>query len=832
MAQCISCGFDRNRTGAKFCLNCGARLTFLASGDVLQGRYRIVTLLGKGGMGAVCLAEDIQTFGSRCVVKELTDYFNPADPSEVTKARKRFEDEARTLAQLNHPSIPEVRDYFSQAGRNYMVMEFIEGENLEDRLAREGKPLALEEVIQYAIQVCRVLEYLGAQQPPLVHHDIKPANIVVNREANTVSLVDFGTAKVRFVQAGGQLGKDQSSVYGTIGYAPQEQYGDKPKTEPRSDVYALGATLYHLLTGDDPSDHPFHFQINSLPTAVRRVLEEALQSNVQQRPGAKQMRQGLEAIETKAAPFYFRSGAAAHNLAELVESCDRNWEDARFHFYRQDFENWLRTSLHRHDLVSKVLPIRQRGGDEDAGLEEFLHTLDPALAPPTPDVSPSTLDFGSLEVGQTGKKTLKISNKTGRGHLSGHIVVDPPVVWLQVPDKFSGNVLAVEATVDTSGQKEGSRLHTKIQIQTPHVPSVEIPVRAHVALVWRKLFLTLLKFVTVGALTSAGLAYLMAQAVLPSFSWAVSDSLLGSLGLLAALIGLIVGARLGHGKGFSWKGCVLGGALSYPVLGYAYHVLALQFMILQRWGGDEAAYLGFALLGIWIGSVLGFYQGLRKARRKGWAAIVSLLVVLAPIAMFWRTGMLDLRNAYMRLGGSEVPVPYVVFAGSEPSPTPLPISTPAPTRRYATNTPTRLHLTSTPTARPTRTPTPTQRKVTSTPTRAPAVPPTLPPPCPHAEARITSPGVNAMLKGIVQIRGTANIRDFQFYKVEFGAGDKPSTWSVIGDNVVRERVVDDVLVTWDTGRLPPGVYTLQLTVVDITGNFPFPPCKVKVNVAR
>jgi len=91
--------------------------------------------------------------------------------------------------------------------------------------------------------------------------------------------------------------------------------------------------------------------------------------------------------------------------------------------------------------------------------------------------------------------------------------------------------------------------------------------------------------------------------------------------------------------------------------------------------------------------------------------------------------------------------------------------------------------------------------------------------------------VNAVLKGVVQIRGTANIRDFQFYKVEFGIGDKPWAWSVIGDNVVRKPVVDDLLVTWDTSKVPPGVYTLQLTVVDITGNYP-PPCKVTVSVVR
>ena len=848
---CPRCGFP-NRAVARYCGQCGIDLrglTFvyvpLRAGQTLKSgtyAYKVLRPLGKGGMGAVYLATQTLVGKERhCVIKEMLDYADPVDQDAVRKAQQRFQEEAATLVELNHAGIPQIYDYFSESGRNYIAMQFIEGESLEKRLSHEdeqgqwvkGSVQPVEQVVHWGIQLCHVLEYLARRKPPVIHHDIKPANIILNKATGEVRLVDFGTAKARLtVQPAGQMGVRKSSVYGTAGYAAPEMYPPRSESEPRSDVYALGATLYHLLTDDDPRDHPFQLpKLTSLPAGIRRVLEGTLELDVKQRLTATQMRQKLEAIEVKATPFHFRSGVAAHNMAELVELCDRHWEDAKLHFYRQDFENWLRTSLHRHDLVSKVLPIRQRGGDQDAGLEEFLHVLDPALTPPAPDVSPPSLDFGSLEVGQTKKKVLKISNKARRGYLSGQIVVDPPVTWLQVPDSFSSNAVTIEATVDTSDQKEGSRLHTRIQVQTPYVSPVEIPVRAHVALVWRRLCLTLLKFVAGGTLASAGLAYVMAQAVLPSFSWTVSDSLMGGFGLVAVLIGLMAGAILGHGKDFSWKGCLLGGALSYPVVGYAYYILTLQFLTMRRWGGDETAYLSFVLLGIWIGSVLGFYQGLRKARRKGWAVFVSLLVALAPIAVFGATRMVDLRNAYVHLGDSEVPVPYVVFAGSEPVPPPLPTATPTPTRRYATSTPTRPYRTSTPTSRPRATSTPTRRVAIPTPTRAPAVPPTLPPACPHVEARITSPGVNATLKGVVQIKGIADIPDFQFYKVEFGVGDKPSTWSVIGDNVVRKRVVDDVLVTWDTGKVPPGVYTLQLTVVNITGNYPSP-CKVKVSVVR
>jgi serine/threonine protein kinase len=848
---CPRCGFP-NRATAKYCSQCGIDLrgpTFvyvpLRVGQTLKSgtyAYKVLQPLGKGGMGAVYLATQTLVGRERhCVIKEMLDYVDPANPGAVRKAQQRFREEAATLVELNHVGIPQIYDYFSESGRNYIAMQFIEGESLDKRLSHEdeqgqcvkGSAQPVERVVRWGIQLCRVLEYLAERKPPVIHHDIKPANIILNRATGQVCLVDFGTAKARLtMQPVGQMGVRKSSVYGTAGYAAPEMYPPRSESEPRSDVYALGATLYHLLTDDNPRDHPFQFpKLTGLPAGIHRVLEGAIKVDVQQRLTAAQMRRRLEAIEIKATPFHFRSGVAAHNLAELVELCDRHWEDAKFHFYGKDFENWLRTSLHRHDLVSKVLPVRQRGGDKDAGLEEFLHILDPTLAPPAPDVSPSTLDFGSLEVGQTKKKVLKISNKAGRGHLSGCIVADPPVTWLQIPDKFSSNAVTIETAVDTSNQKEGSRLHTKIQIQTPYVPPVEIPVRAQVALAWRRLCLTLLKFVGAGALVSTGVAYIMAQAVLPNFSWAVSDSLMGGLGLVAMLIGLMVGAWLGHGKGFSWKGCVLGGILSYPALGYAYYVLALQFLILQQWDGDETAYLSLVLLGIWIGSALGFYQGLRRARQKTLAVAVSLLVVLIPIGIFGLSEVGDLRSAYIHLGDSEVPVPYVVFAGSEPVPPPPPTSTPAPTPVHATNTPTQPYRTPTPTSRPRATATPTRRLVTPTATMAPAVPPTLPPACPHVDARITSPGVNAVLKGVVQIRGTANICDFQFYKVEFGASDKPWTWVVIGDDVVRKRVVDDVLVTWDTSKVQPGVYTLQLTVVDITGNYPSP-CRVKVSVVR
>jgi serine/threonine-protein kinase len=153
------------------------------------GGYRVLEPLGKGGMGALYLAADTGAFDRTCVIKELLDYYDPTDPEEARQAQVRFETEARLLAELSHPGIPRIYSFFSEAGRHYIVMEYIEGETLEravthtDPLGRTvaACPLSAEEVVRHAIRVCRVLEYLVAQPTPVVHHDIKPANLIVDR---------------------------------------------------------------------------------------------------------------------------------------------------------------------------------------------------------------------------------------------------------------------------------------------------------------------------------------------------------------------------------------------------------------------------------------------------------------------------------------------------------------------------------------------------------------------------------------------------------------------------------------------------------------------------
>jgi serine/threonine protein kinase len=216
----------------------------LTSGTVLQNRYAIERLLGGGGMGMVYLAHDHRLANRPCAVKEMVDHF--IDQQQRIEANDYFAREADTLAQLKHAAIPAITDRFDDQNRHYLVMEYVEGRNLEEEIAARGGPLPEGLIIDIARQLCDVLAYLHGSTPPVVYRDMKPSNVMLTPKGRVV-LVDFGIARL-FKSA------RKGTMIGTLGFAPPEQY--QGVVDPRSDIYSLGATLHYVLTGRDPEKFP------------------------------------------------------------------------------------------------------------------------------------------------------------------------------------------------------------------------------------------------------------------------------------------------------------------------------------------------------------------------------------------------------------------------------------------------------------------------------------------------------------------------------------------------------------------------------------------------
>jgi serine/threonine-protein kinase len=258
-----------NLRRARFCQHCGGDVMLNNDGP----RYFITRIIKEGGQGAVY--ETIGEDGKVYAVKEMLDRFT--DPKERAEASDRFEAEAKMLRRLSHPRIPKIYADFKDEGREYLAMDFVRGEDLEEVIRRHPGGLAEQQVLEWADQICDVLDYLHNHKPePIVFRDMKPSNIMIEPDGN-LKLIDFGIAKV-FQRA------ERGTQIGTPGYAPPEQYQGLATIE--SDIYALAATLHHALTGRDPRDEPpFSFPpVYGLKPTISKRTSEALQKALQMNP--------------------------------------------------------------------------------------------------------------------------------------------------------------------------------------------------------------------------------------------------------------------------------------------------------------------------------------------------------------------------------------------------------------------------------------------------------------------------------------------------------------------------------------------------------------------
>lgn len=293
----------------------------LEPGTLLNGRYEIVRRIGGGGMGAVYLAKDRHLGDAPRAVKEMIE--THLDETQHEKAVGDFKRESLLLTSLEHSSIPTIYDYFYDevAGRFYLVMKYISGGDFASRLRNApGGRIDEKTVSVWSMEVADVLDYLHNRRPrPIIYRDLKPANLMIDGNSGRVMLIDFGIA--RWVNKQEEKGV---TAVGTMGYAPPELFSGK--VEPRSDIYSLGATMFHLLTGSDPQDNPlliFDFTKNPRPRqinpAISVEMERILMRAVEYKPEGR-FRSAAEMRETLAAHLErLRTGDVSYGTVSAAQ---------------------------------------------------------------------------------------------------------------------------------------------------------------------------------------------------------------------------------------------------------------------------------------------------------------------------------------------------------------------------------------------------------------------------------------------------------------------------------------------------------------------------------
>jgi len=463
-----------------------------------QSRYRIKQFLSAGGFGATYTAEDTLFNNLVVVVKESFD--------QSPGAKEQFETEATILRSLTHDHLVRVTDAFIEpTGKMYLVMEYVEGEDLEDILGRSPVGLPEQQVLVWFDQVLDALAYCHGLR--VVHRDLKPANIRLRPDGKTIKVLDFGIAKI-----GGQTVRTRDAARGvTDGYSPPEQYSRG--TDTYSDVYSLGATLYTLLTGRVP---PVSLDIQAagavlvsprqLNPKVSAGTEQVILAAMQLIPAhryqtAGEMRQALALVRHGKAPtipvaitcpycgtsarpgakfcqgcgkslvpvqplVFPKSRHRATTVAELVHGCDSYWDEARDLLLRGEIERWL-NQLGERDLARQAGALRARfPADPSAALEEFREVADPNRSRPILTLSPAQLDFARLRKGDTKVLPLTVAN-TGRGYLYGAISAQP-AGWLAVRPPnigcLAGQQQPIQVEVNTVGQGEAMMTGAAISI--------------------------------------------------------------------------------------------------------------------------------------------------------------------------------------------------------------------------------------------------------------------------------------------------------------------------------------------------------------------------------
>lgn len=394
---CPKCNHD-NPDYTKVCNQCTAPLRgLLGANTVLVERYEIIKVLGCGAMGAVYLAHDKRLPTRRWAIKENRPDIN-INTELLNLLSNQFLAEARLLAQLDHPALPKVSDYFlTEHEREYLVMDYVEGDDLLTLLQHSNRPLAEAQVLDWADQVLDALSYLHNQDPqPIIHRDIKPANLRLTPQGR-IKLVDFGLFKLFDPQQ--PETKFELRGIGTPAYAPIEQFiSSEHHTDARSDIYALGATLYHLLTNRPPSDvhqrilapekltPPRQFNPN-LSANTQQAILQAIEIQPDQRyQSAQEMRDALAGTDT-----YTTTTLPEINVSAAATRTGRDW---------RRLLTWAGLILIMFILAGSLFIVFQGDIDQANGSQLPAVTVSPqATVPnqtstPTPEISETVTILG------------------------------------------------------------------------------------------------------------------------------------------------------------------------------------------------------------------------------------------------------------------------------------------------------------------------------------------------------------------------------------------------------------------------------------------------------
>lgn len=284
------CTHGDNPSTNLFCIHCG--LPVKVEKTIRQ--YQVLRVLGKGGMGTTYLvwhpaatAASGQPQNALRVLKEMN-----ADMAKIPKAQELFEREASTLKTLNHPGIPKFYDFFVEAGKKYLVMALLHGQDLEKRIRQHGT-VSAQQAIAWMMQTCDILDYLHNHRTPIIHRDIKPGNLLVQAVSNHITVLDFGAVKAVGIPSGTRIGAE--------GYAAPEQAQGRPVTQ--SDLYAIGPSLIFIMTGENPSrlykksDQGYRFMLDGYPEIappLRQVIDRVTEPRASDRyQTAKELSQAL-----------------------------------------------------------------------------------------------------------------------------------------------------------------------------------------------------------------------------------------------------------------------------------------------------------------------------------------------------------------------------------------------------------------------------------------------------------------------------------------------------------------------------------------------------------